>query len=307
MSGFGYPGAASATSLGVTIGGAAIGHRLRRVLPAVDLTAFDRLVFWFRSDVALAGLATDALQVRLRLGSSAMPLDAIGNVWGRYVLGQRGAVWHYVTLGLADLPAAIRSAVRQIEWVVTANDGSAHQLWLDGLMVATPRLTGDVDAALMQHLDGVLLIGGASVPAQIAPAPAIAQPFIRATQYLAHRARDRDPIGLRRHERDDTGLLIWPEPQAWDLSYRFDPVATSRADMGAMLDFLAARFERRQLPVGNRTFRIEKSDAWVEDDEALPVPPMRYMVAAWSETGTSRRESPVTSTQLQFDIQPGGV
>ena len=301
----GYPGAATAASLRVQIDAAPVGHRLRRALPAQDLTGFGRLVFWFRSDQALAGLTTDLLQMRLRLGSFAMPLDAVGNLWGRYLVGQKGAEWNYVTVSLADLPAAIRNAVTQIEFVVTASDGAAHQLWLDGLLAAAPQMTVDVDTALMQQLDGVLLINALPVAARMAPAAA-ALPFIRATQYLARRARDRDPIGLRRQERDNLGLLTWPEPEAWDLSYRFDAVSASRAEMAAMLDFLGARFERRWLPVGNRAFRIEKADMAVEDDEALPVPPMRYVVGAWSETGSPVREMPVTSQAMHLDTQPAG-
>lgn len=304
--GAGHPFAASPGSLLASISPGAAGHRLRRVLPATDLDAFDRLDLWFRTDRPLFGLPDDALRIRLRLGSAALSLDAPGNTWSRFLVGQARAGWSFAAISLADLPPAIRGAVSQVEFVVDGVDGQPHRLWLDALTAAAPRMTEDVDQALMAWLDGVFLLGGTPVPARLAPGTA-PQPFIRATQFGARRARDRDPVGFRRLERDDAGVLAWPAPEAWDLSYRFDPVATARPQLAAILDFLEGRLGAGWMPVGNRAFRIEKSDAPVEGDESLPLPPLRYVVSAWAETGQARRETPVTDARTSFDIQPAGA
>ena len=302
----GHPMAQVAASLRATVLTGATGHRLRRALPAVDLTGFARLEFWMRCDRALTGRPEDPLRIRLRLGSAALSLNAIGNSWGRYLVGQAGAEWSFVTISLGDLPVAIRSAVSQIEFVVVATDGAETRLWLDGLMAAAPQLTFDVDQALLQMLDGVLILGGNPVPGRVAPAVA-PNPYIRVTQYRARRARERDPVGFRRYERDDAGLLVWPAPEAWELTYLIEPLAITRAEIATMLDFVQGQFGRQWLSVGNRVNRIEPSDMLVEGDEALTLPPLRYVVSAWSDAGVPRRELPVTVSQMSFGIQPAGA
>jgi hypothetical protein len=304
--GSGHPFATAPASLLATIGSAASGHRLRRAIAATNLDAFARLDFWFRSDRPLLGLPDDALRVRLRLGSAALTLDAPGNLWSRFLVGQAATGWSFAAISLSDLAPAIRAAVTQIEFVVDVTDGQPHRLWLDELTGAAPRMTEDVDQALMNWLDGTFVLGGSPVPARLAPG-ATAQPYIRATQFGARRAFDRDPMGFRRQERDDLGVLSWPAPEAWDLSYRFDPVAGARSQLAAMLDFLEGRLGTGWLPVGNRAFRIAKSDAPVLGDESLPLPPLRYVVSAWAETGQPRREVPVTTTQTSLDVQPAGA
>jgi hypothetical protein len=302
----GHPKAVNPASLRASIIGAATGHRIRRAVPAVDLSNFGRLEFWFQSNMALHGLSSDPLRLQLRLGSAALGLDAPGNLWGRYLVGQTAKGWSFATISLDDLPAAICSGVSQIEFVVAATDGGTHWLGLDAMLAAAPRMTEDVDQALLQRMDGGLLLGGSPVPARLAPATT-AQPYFRATQFGAKRARERDPVGFRRHERDDLGLISWPAPQAWDLSYRIDPVAATRAELAAMLDYIQARFDTGCLPVGNRVFRIEKVDAVWEGDVALSLPPLRYVVSAWAETGSPSREAPVLISTMLFDIQPAGA
>jgi hypothetical protein len=306
IEGSGHPFAATPASLEVSIDAAAAGHRIRRAIGPVDLSSYSRLHFWFRSESLLQGLPSDPLRVRLKLGSATLPLDTMGNSWRRYLAGQRLPGWQFVAVGLGDLPPSIRAAVTQVEFEVVQTGAMDHRLWLDALLAAEPRMTPDVDQALIERLDGALIIGGSPVAARLAPASAL-QPYIRISQFGARRALDRDPVGFRRRERDDQGFLSWPAPEAWDLSYRFDPVATPRSDHAAILDFFGDRLGRGWLPVGNRAFRIEKADQVLLGDSALPLPPMRYVISAYAEPGAPVRDVPVTDPRTRFDLQPAGA
>ncbi|MGV6874239.1 hypothetical protein ACUSIJ_16320 [Pseudochelatococcus sp. B33] len=295
-----HPLAVSQGALSATFSGAAAGHRIRRAFGPLDLGAFDRLTFWFRPDSPLRGLAEDPFQVRLRLGSAALPLDDGANLWGRYVAGGNGRGWNFMVVSLSDLPPAIAAQAGEIEFQLAATDGTAHHVTFDAMELARPALAQDVDAALLARLDNVLAIGGNPVPARLSPEIA-PRPYIAITQFGARRARARDPQGFRREERDDEGVLQWPAPRAWDLSYRFEPAADSRAEQAAILDFLAERLDSDWLPVGNRAFRLEKDEEPDEDDKDLPLPPLRYVVSAWAESGVPSRAIPVSTTRVSLD------
>ena len=301
-----HPMAESQGALAVTFSGVSLGHRLRRTFGPVDLSSFDRLTFWFRPETEMAGMSTDPLQLRLRLGSAGLSLDAGGNTWARYLAGENGRDWSFATVSLANLPAAIASAATQIEFQVAATDGVSHRVTFDSLAVAQPGLVADVDTALLATLNNTLNIGGNPVPARLSP-QTTAKPFISITQFGARRAFDRDPMGLARKERDDLGWLIWPEPKAWDLSYRFEPQANNRSEQVTIIDFLAARLANGWLPIGNRAYRVEKDDMRAEGDEALSLPPLRYVVSAYAETGAPVRAVPTTTTNLHLDQQAQGA
>lgn len=301
-----HPMAESSGALAVTFSGASLGHRMRRSFGPVDLRSFDRLTFWFRSETEMNGLSTDPLQLRLRLGSAGLTLDAGGNSWARYLAGENGRNWNFATVSLTDLPVAIANAATQIEFQVAATDGASHRVTFDALAAAQPGLVADVDTALLASFNNTLSIGGNPVPARLSP-QTTTRPYISITQFGARRAFDRDPMGHARKERDDLGLLIWPEPKAWDLSYRLDPQADSRSEQATIIDFLTARLANRWLPIGNRAYRVEKDDFRAEDDEALPLPPLRYVVSAYAETGTPVRAVPATTTTLNIDQQAQGA
>src|SRR5262249_7762294 len=156
----------------------------------------------------------------------------------------------FATVSLADLPSAIANATTQIEFQVAATDGASHRVTFDSLGAARPGLVADVDDALLSVLDNVLDISGSLVPARLSPATT-ARPFISIVQFGATRALYRAPMGFAREERDDLGVLLWPAPEAWDLSYRFEPQGNTRSDQAATVDFLAMRLANGWLTVGN--------------------------------------------------------
>lgn len=299
-----HPFAEDPDAVRLDIQSGATGHLIRRAIQATDLTGFDSLTLWHRSDVSAAGTSADPLRLRLALGSAALPIGAAGNDWVRYLTAERADVWAYSVLALDDLPNAIRGALTTIELQIAATDG-AHSLHLDGLEAQTPRMVADVDAALVARLDAQLILGGLPVSAAIEPAApvAVGQSAIRLVQYEATRNEKRAHTGLRRTDFTETGHRLRPSPIPWDLFYRIAFVSVDRAGQAAMVDFVINRLGHRNwLPVGNRALRIEQVEQVGPDDAMNDAPTLRYRVAAWFESGAATPVLPVGEVVVATDL-----
>lgn len=308
-----HPFATTQDALEVVIGAGALGHRIRRSIPATDLTAFDRLTLWHLTDVAMNGQPGGALQLRVQLGSAALPLGDPGNLWHRYLVQEAADVWSYGVFTLADLPAAIRGAVTEIEIAVTGSNGADHRLTLDALAADLSRMASDVDQGLLFRLNGILQFGGNPVPAIIdpAPPPALNQPAIRLIPYEVTRNDRRAVSHLRRADVTDAGYVMSPAPQPWDLFYRVEFLADSRAAQVAMVDFVTSQLGSHSwLPIGNRSFRVEQIEPTRPDDQMADGPSLRYRVSAWADgLGGSGgvAATPVADLQIATDLVPAGA
>ncbi len=277
-----HPHAVDPAALRVSLTGAATGHRIERALAAVDLTGFDRLAFWCRTDVAMRGAASDALRLRMRIGSAALPIGTVGNNWHRYLTAPTSGDWGYQSFDLSDLAPAVRDAVDRIEIGIIATT-AAHVVWLDGLEARRSAPVADCDAALLARLDGVLQIAGAPVPAVFAPDEAVS-PFFRIVHYQSLYGRARASHAARPADPTDDGQALRPAAVPWDLYYRIAFVAPTRAEQGAMLDFVMATLGAQGwLAVGNQAVRIDQIPAAEPDDSMLEGPILRYRASAWAE------------------------
>lgn len=278
-------------------------------MPATDLSEFDDLTVWHRSDVGEMSHVGDGLRLRLALGSAALPIGAPGNDWGRYFIGARAGHWSYLTAALDDLPAAVRTALTTIELQVVSTDGAPHQVWLDGLEALAAQMVTDSDAALLTQLDGQLQLGGNAVPAVIVPdAPAgPAQPVIRLRPYETVRSTARWMTGSRRTDYTDAGHRLRPLPEAWDLFYAIECDAVTRAEQAAMVDFVVGRLGTvGWLPVGNRAFRIDQIDADEDAEDVLIAPHvLRYRIGAFAERAPMLPSVPVADLEIEADLQTG--
>lgn len=303
-----HPFATTQDAIEVGIGAGALGHRIRRSFPATDLTPFERLTLWHVTDVAMNGQPGGALQLRLQLGSVALPLGNPGNIWHRYLVQEAADVWSYGVFALADLPAAIRGAVTEIEITVTDSNGADHRLTLDALAADLPRMASDVDQGLLIRLNGILQFGGNPVPAFIdpAPPPPLGQPAIRLIPYEVTRNDRRAVTQLRRADVTDDGYLMSPAPHPWDLFYRVEFLADSRAAQVAMVDFVTTQLGPHSwLPIGNRSFRVEQIEPTRPDDQMADAPSLRYRVSAWADGagGTGRIAAvPVADLQIATEL-----
>lgn len=304
-----HPFAEDATSLRIEIQAGAVGHLLRRTIAATDISSFNNLTFWYRSDVATTPAIDNRLRLRLALGSGALPIGAIGNEWARYFIAERANSWTYETFALDDLPNAISSALTTIEIQVAAIT-DAHTIHLDSLEVQAPQMIEDTDSALLARLDAQLILSGNPVPAVIAPDMPLApvENIIRLVRYETTRNETRAYSGLRRTDFTDTGHRMRPSPIPWDLYYRFEFTSDSRTHQAAMMDFVINRLGHKSwLPIGNRAMRIEQIPQVMPDDALVDSPAIRYRVAAWNERGAAAPVRPTNEVLITTDLTNGGA
>lgn len=298
--------AADGASLRTALTAASAGHRIERGFGPVDLSDFSELRFWARAGEPATGAPSAPFRLEMRLGSAALAIGAPGNDWHRRIPAEAGGVWSFVRIALDDLDPAVRAAADTIAlFALPADDAGSAIVWLDDLRAATPRLASDADAALIAALDGILQIGGNSVPAAIETpgGPAIPGPLIRIVNYDAVFAEVRGGQSRRRGDHTQTGHRIWPEPEPWDLMYRIDFVSADRAEQAAMLDFtLATLGGRGLLDVGGIGQPIERVANVMPDDALYPAPLLRYRVACMLDRGAPISVLPVAEVRLETGL-----
>lgn len=218
----------------------ALNNTLRRDLGPIDLTPFSELRFWLNGDRPADGTAQRRFYLEMRLASAAVPLNDPGNTWQRYLPVSQAGRWEAIRLTLADLPAALGSAVTTIQ-LRCANADSPFNCRLDALIAVREAMIGDVDTALKAELDGILSIGGTAIPAVLHPANgplATNPPYIQILQYDAAYSRDRTDSAPTRGDFTDQGYALNPPGSAFELYYQITAVADDRAAQVAMLEFV---------------------------------------------------------------------
>ncbi|HEX4694647.1 hypothetical protein [Sphingomonas sp.] len=281
-------------SLSAGIAATATGHRIERAVAATDLTDFPELRFWVRGDRPTDQDSAQPFRLELRLGSAALPINAVGNDWHRRIPIAPAGRWTLVRLALDDLPATARGAVTRIALFVLAGDGGLN-VWLDDLRAVAPAMVPDADAALLAALDGGLSIGGNPVPAILdLPGAAVpAEPWIGIVNYGATPADMLGGQARRSADYTATGHRIYPEPEAWHLNYRIEFAAGDTAAQAAMLDFVVARLGiYGTLDVGGLGHRIERIREVERRDKQATGPLLRYRLTVARDRG---RAIPVRS------------
>ncbi len=297
------PAASGTASLRFEPSAASDGHFLTRTIAPTDLTAFPDLVLWHRSAAKATGAVTAPFQVRLELGSPALPAGAVGNDWHRYLHISNTGSWEHQRIALDDLAPAVRSAVDTIV-LRMAIAGTGAPLWVEGLYASDPGIAQDADAALLAALNAQLDLNGASVPAAI-DVPGLAPltaPWIRLVQYDAVYAGKRAGAAQRKTDFTDDGHRLRDGAEPWDLYYRIDCVAANRPDQAAMVDFILSRlglFSR--IAAGGRVMRVERVPNVHPDDALSAGPLLRYRVQTWAEPNESRPVMPVSEVSLDLD------
>jgi hypothetical protein len=275
-------------TLRIAAGAGAAGHRVDRTLAApVDLSAFDDLELWLRSDRAADGSDAQPFFLELRLGSAASPVGAAGNAWHRLL--PVGPGWQCVPLALDDLAPAVRGALTQIR--LTCLDGAApFALDLDRLVAVRPELLGDADAGLVARLGGRVEIQHAPVLAVVAPAAPPPEPYLLITSYAARPAPERSPSPGYRTDYTATGFSIRPPSVPFDLLYAVDAVAGARADVATLLEFVYGELTPVSvLDVAGRPLTIEGVAAPQLALAALPTQPTVYLKLSSAQRGTAAR------------------
>jgi hypothetical protein len=275
----------------IDAGPGAVGHAVERELGPVDLSAYDDLELWVRSDLAADGSDARPFFLEVRLGAAA-------NAWQRFVpIGAAGA-WQTVPLALDDLDPAVRGGVTQIGLTCV---GAPFALDLGPITALRPELLADVDAALVARL-------GAAAPAVVLPAETEpAQPFFRITSYGARPAPERSPASGFRSDFTGQGFSIRPPSTPFDLFYAVDAVTADRADAARLLEHVYAELTPvAVLEAAGRPLTIESVDGPQLARTEIPGQPTVYLKVSTAQRATGAREPavpPFNSIDVEADTR----
>lgn len=233
---------------------AALHHTLRRTLPGLDLSDYDELRLWLRSDRVANGSPTQPFFLELWLGSDALPPEHAGNSWVRSLPVFQAEEWELVRLSLRDLPAAIRSAVTRLHLrcIEASQPFTCH---LDDLLAVREAMIADVDEALWGSLHEQVSVEGTPIAAVLAH-PGLSEPeapFIRVRHTGLRLARNRRQGGGQRSDFRGNTFALLPDAIGYDLFYEVTLHTSSRAEEVQLLEFLLDRFSPRSYLLVNGT------------------------------------------------------
>jgi len=292
-------------SLRVEATTSAVGHRLRRDLAAVNLSAFDELRVWFKSSRPADGSPSTPFLWRLRLGGPAMAIGAAGNSWSRYVPASRASAWELARFSLADVPEALRAAVTrvQLELIDASLPMSCH---LDSLIAVRAQMIADVESALIETLDRRVGSGASALRATIVnpdDAAAPPMPAFLVRPYDIVRADERTTETQTRGDFSDDGFRLLPISIAFDLYYDIDIRTPSRADRAEAIEFILRTFAPRgELAVNGVALTVEIVPIPrlpIDPDRGSGRTPLRLKIATWQQSGPPQPVRPAREILVQ--------
>lgn len=297
----------TANSMRIAVTAAGAGHRIERSFGPIDLTQFSELRWWTRCDSAADGGPSTPMRLRVELGSAAMPVAAVGNTWHRLVPVIRRDTWELIRVALDDLDPLVAAAANTIRFTVIDHTAigldSSMTAWLDELMACEPRLVADITDALIDVLDGTLVLAG-PVPAELF-VPGTAEPpapWIKVVIDDVGFCDRRTIITGTKTNFVDTGFRIRSEAAAYDIRYRIEPVAVDADDYLQMVEFIVATLAHRRTLISNGVEHALERLPATRRDQRRDAPVLRYVAAAYTDIAADQVFVPVAELQLATEV-----
>jgi len=294
------------SSMRVDASSAAAGHRFERPFGPLDLTPYSELRWWTRCDRLADGSPSDPVRLRVELGSAALPIGSPGT-WHRLVPVGRPNWWELTRVAIDDLDPQVATAADAIRFTIVDHtaDGvdPSATVWLDDLLACEPRLVADVTDALIDELDGQLVLAG-PVPAQLF-VPGAAEPAVPRIRVIIDDVGFSDRrtlVGDMKTDLVDTGYRIRSESVAYDIRYRIEPVTTSPANYVEIVEFVIDTLaHRRALRVNGIECPLDRMPA-TDHDRRGDAPVLRYVAAARTDVTDQQVVVPVTDLDLTTEV-----
>jgi hypothetical protein len=210
----------------------------RQFPTAVDLSAYDELRFWFRSTRRGDGSPTQPFY--LILEADVTPPSGVP--WSRLLPVHKPQTWELHRLWLADMLAAMRSAVGVMR-LRSLNPEIAFVASIDSLIATTPDPIQDVEAALLARWHNQFRVttgdGSTSVPA-LFDVPEIQQnpglPYILITPWSLRPSPAEREGGELIDNFSAQGAYVRPPPGRLHLQYSLDVFAAERAQKARLFE-----------------------------------------------------------------------
>jgi hypothetical protein len=199
--------------------------------PAVDLSQYDEIRFWFRSTRPADGGRVGPFYLQFELNSTVSPLNP---PFSRLIPIARAATWQMQQIWLGDMPAAARQSVSTV--TLRSLDATvAFTATLSDIIATRPQPIQDTDQALFARLNNQFRVpannGTALVPAVLdmpelqANTPA---PGILITAWSIKPAFERAGAGDLIDNYTPQGAYVRAARRTLQLEYRLMPTTNTR-------------------------------------------------------------------------------
>lgn len=258
--------------------------------PALDLSNYQELRFWFRCD--LAGDGSSANPFYLVIEAAAAPGAA--TPWSRFLAIARPGAWELQRIWIGDMPAALRSSIGALRLRALSNT-TAFNAAIAPILAVDLQPISDVEAAWAARLDGTLSVPVSGVPTPIplylaTPTGPQTAPYILLTAWAALPLQDLGASAPIVDNASSAGVAIRPPPGTIQLDYRLEVVATDRSLRAVALGALVTELQRaRWLMVAGEQVTIEPFELSPEERGLLVTPdttPLFYRLLQSVELGT---------------------
>jgi hypothetical protein len=259
--------------------------------PALDLRGAHEIRLWLRSTRPADG--SPGRPFYLSFEATTDPPGPHPQ-WHRLLPVSRADAWELHRLWLGDMPPALRAAVGFLR-LRSLDPTVAFRADLAELLAVRPEPIADVDAALLERLDGVYAVRVAGVPTSV---PAVvdvpeaaanpAAPYLLVTPWSVLQVGRRGGATELVDNYVETGACIRPAPFALQLEYRLDAVVQDRAQKTVLLEGALADLALRRLVVANVPLELVPFQPPAEEIADLVAPgrtPLFYRLVTDMEAG----------------------
>lgn len=213
--------------------------------PALDLSQFQELRFWFSSNRIASGKSEHPFYLKVELLNSSG-----GVMWERWLpIGQPNC-WELQQLWLEDLDTTLRQSIATIRLRALAHD-VAFTAQMGDLLGVTPQPVQDLENALLDRLELIKPKGGVfwelpeSPPSKTLPCIVIIPWSVQPKGELGGSIDIVDNYGWRRlDDQQVEGAYIRPIPKRLQLEYAIDVAASKRGEKAQLLDAILDDFTR---------------------------------------------------------------
>lgn len=262
----------------------------RSFAPALDLSSFEEIRLWFRSDRISDGSAANPFYVAVEAASAATATAQ----WSRLLPVSRASVWELHRLWLGDMPPALTTGIGALRLRGLANT-TAFNAALDDIVAVSEQAISDAEAAWTTRLDGTLsvTVGGVTKPLPMylePPSSAPATPYILLTAWAALPLRDLGSVAPVIDNYVISGAYSRPAPDSLQLDYRLQVIASDRGLRAAVFGDLIANLQAAPyLLIADQKIAITPFELSPQERASLIPPdtmPLFYRLWQTVETGT---------------------
>ena len=290
------------------------GHVLRRNLDDLDLTGFDEVRLWARSDRVADTSGAAPFFLEMKFASAGMGFGDPQNTWRRPLPFFQPGSWEFIRFSVADLPAQIRGAASGVQLKVI-NSPQPFTCNLDTCLAVKEEMLTDIERELLARTHQKVEINGTALTAvifnpDVAP-PAL--PYIRVTPYDVELNEQRSVVATLRMDYTETGFRVLPQRIGYDVFYDFEAYAADRQAKTRVYEYLLRRFAPRSELVVNGVPLIIEYVASTQADYVTPERVdrtiLRFKVQTWqSKTSVGEpAKRPFANITIETGPTPGGI